>query len=75
MNHFLHKGNTAGQVATSNLPSRPVARRNISYKENEQYIVDIEKKLMKKYRLGASQLHKLLVIKAGQQEINLPVFF
>ena len=45
-------------------------RKNVSYNQREDYIQDIENKLMKKYRMGYSQLHKHLVVKRGQQEFG-----
>ena len=36
----------------------------------EEYILDIEKKLMSKYRVGYSGLHKLLVVKEGNQQFG-----
>ena len=34
------------------------------------YVLDIEKKLMTKYRVGYSSLHKMLVVKEGNQQFG-----
>lgn len=47
-----------------------VAKKHISYNCREDYILDIEKKLMSKYRVGYSGLHKMLVVKEGNQQFG-----
>ena len=47
-------------------------KKHISYSTREDYILDIEKQLMSKYRVGYSGLHKLLVIKEGNQQFGRP---
>ena len=46
------------------------AKKHISYNCREEYIMDIEKKLMSKYRVGYSSLHKMLVVKEGNQQFG-----
>ena len=46
------------------------AKKHISYNCREEYIMDIEKKLMTKYRVGYSSLHKMLVVKEGNQQFG-----
>ena len=72
MNHKIHKP----KMMQSNQPQvgfhqRPTAnKKHISYNCREEYILDIEKKLMSKYRVGYSGLHKLLVVKEGNQQFG-----
>lgn len=47
-------------------------KRHISYSRREDYILEIERQLMLKYRVGFSGLHKMLVIKEGQQQFSRP---
>lgn len=47
-------------------------KKHISYNSREDYILDIEKQLMSKYRVGYSGLHKMLVIKEGNQQFGRP---
>ncbi len=72
MNQLLHQRTAAGKVTAGNFQSSTPTRRNISYNEREDYVIEYEKKLMQKYRLGFSQLHKTLVVKAAQQEFGHP---
>ena len=72
MNQLLHQRNAVGKVTAGNFQSSTPTRRNISYNEREDYVIEYEKKLMQKYRLGFSQLHKSLVVKAAQQEFGHP---
>tara|TARA_B100000427_G_C15155095_1_gene440513 strand:- start:311 stop:523 length:213 start_codon:yes stop_codon:yes gene_type:complete len=66
MTQLLHKKDAEGKVAEGDFPMR----KNVSYAQREAHIVEIENKLMNKYRQGYSQLHKSLVIRAGQQEFG-----
>jgi len=47
-------------------------KRHISYGRRDDYILDIEQQLMDKYRVGYSGLHKMLVIKEGNQQFSRP---
>ena len=72
MNHKFHtptmpKANQP-QVGFHKTPSPK--KRHISYNSREDYILDIEKKLMNKYRVGYSGLHKMLVVKEGNQQFG-----
>ena len=73
MNQLLHHRNAVGKVSAGNFQLSAPTRRNVSYNEKEDYIIDYEKKLMSKYRLGFSQLHKTLIVKAAQQEFGHPL--
>ena len=46
--------------------------QHVSYNAREQHVIDAQNKLMKKFRLGYSQLVKLLILKAEQQEFIHP---
>jgi len=58
----------------SGLPQAPAVaqKKHISYGRREDYILEIERQLMQKYRVGYSGLHKMLVIKEGQQQFSRP---
>ena len=47
-------------------------KRHISYGRRDDYILEIEQQLMDKYRVGYSGLHKMLVIKEGNQQFSRP---
>jgi hypothetical protein len=47
-------------------------KKHISYNRREDYIQNIEEELMKKYRVGYSGLHKLLVLKEGNFHLTRP---
>ena len=58
----------------SGLPKPPALaqKKHISYSRRDDYILEIEQQLMQKYRVGYSGLHKMLVIKEGQQQFSRP---
>ena len=47
-------------------------RKNISYNQHEDYIIDYTEQLMKKHRLGYSSLHKWLILKEAQTQFSTP---
>ena len=55
-------------------PSAPslAQKKHISYGRRDDYILEIEQQLMDKYRVGYSGLHKMLVIKEGNQQFSRP---
>lgn len=59
---------------SSGHPQAPAVaqKKHISYGRREDYILEIERQLMQKYRVGYSGLHKMLVIKEGQQQFSRP---
>ena len=72
MNHKFHtpampKANQPQVGFHQNLAPK---KRHISYNCREEYILDIERKLMSKYRVGYSGLHKMLVVKEGNQQFG-----
>ena len=66
MTQLLHKKDAEGKVAEGDFPTR----KNVSYNQREQHILELENKLMSKYRQGYSQLHKSLVVRSVQQEFG-----
>ena len=74
MNHKFH----TPKMMKSNQPqvgfnlNHTPKKKHISYNSREDYILDIEKQLMSKYRVGYSGLHKMLVIKEGNQQFGRP---
>ena len=68
MQQVLHNRVSEGKITEGDFKSKIIKRKNVSYNNMEDYIQNLERKLMKKYRLGFSGLHKMLVLKAGQQE-------
>ncbi len=53
-------------------PPAVAQKKHISYGRRDDYILEIEQQLMHKYRVGYSGLHKLLVIKEGNQQFSRP---
>jgi len=47
-------------------------RKNISYNQHEDYVIDYTEQLMKKHRLGYSGLHKWLILKEAQTQFGIP---
>ena len=74
MNQVLHNRFAVGKIPAGNFQSIPTKKRraNISFNEHEGYLIDIEKDLMKKFKLGRSGLHKYLLLKEGQQQFGSP---
>tara|TARA_B100001093_G_C26747965_1_gene979751 strand:+ start:519 stop:752 length:234 start_codon:yes stop_codon:yes gene_type:complete len=74
MNQLLHNRFAVGKITAGNFQSIPTKKRraNISFNEHEGYLIDIEKDLMKKFKLGRSGLHKYLLLKEGQQQFGSP---
>lgn len=79
MNHKFHtpkmmKSNQpqVGFHQVSSGVSATPKKKHISYSTREDYILDIEKQLMSKYRVGYSGLHKMLVVKEGNQQFGRP---
>ena len=70
MQQVLHNRVSEGKITAGDFNSKTSKRKNISYNQMEDYIIDIESKLMKKYRLGFSGLHKMFVLKSGQEEFG-----
>ena len=72
MNQLLHNRFAVGKIPAGNFQSIPNKKRraNISFNEHEGYLIDIEKDLMKKFKLGRSGLHKYLLLKEGQQQFG-----
>ena len=55
------------QVGLNQIPQQ---KKHVSYSKKENYISDMETKLMQKYRCGYSALHKLLVLKESRNQFN-----
>ena len=74
MNQLLHNRFAVGKIPAGNFKSIPTKKRraNISYNEHEGYLLEIEERLMKKFRLGRSGLHKFLLLQEGQQHFGSP---
>ena len=77
MNHLLHKKVVASSkkssygVGTFQL-NQNKRRKNVSYNKHEDYIVEMERDLMRKHRLGYSGLHKFLILKEAQLQFGNP---
>ena len=72
MNQVLIRRNAVRQNCESNFQLSTPTTKHVSYNHREQHIIDSQNKLMKKYRLGYSQLVKMLILKADQQEFIHP---
>jgi len=59
-----YPADTFTQVATS--------KRHVSYGRRDIHIKEAEERLMNKYRMGYSQLHKYLVLKEGINQFSTP---
>ena len=47
-------------------------KRHVSYGRRDIHILEIEKQLMKKYHVGYSGLHKMLILKEGNTQFARP---
>jgi len=47
-------------------------KRHVSYGRRDIHIKEAEERLMTKYRMGYSQLHKYLVLKEGINQFSTP---
>lgn len=47
-------------------------KRHVSYGRRDIHIKEAEERLMTKYRMGYSQLHKYLVLKEGNNQFATP---
>ena len=45
-------------------------KKQVSYGRREDYIIDYETRLMNRYRIGYSDLVKMLIVKAARSEFN-----
>ena len=75
MQDTLHKKfvASANKSSVGTLHQNPNKRRkNISYNQHEDYIIDYTEQLMKKHRLGYSGLHKWLILKEAQTQFSTP---
>ena len=75
MNDTLHMKfvASANKSAVGTLHMKPSKRRkNISYTQYDDHIIQYTEQLMKKQRLGYSSLHKWLVLKEAQTQFGIP---
>ena len=75
MQDTLHKKfvASANKSSVGTLHQNPNKRRkNISYNQHENYIIDYTEQLMKKHRVGYSGLHKWLILKEAQTQFGVP---
>ena len=74
MQELLHKRNNkrdaVGTTHSVGCSLKKPQRKQVSYDRNEGYITQYEKKLMQRYRIGYSELHKRLIMKAAQHEFS-----
>lgn len=50
----------------------PTGKRHVSYGRRDSHIKQAEERLMNKYSMGYSQLHKYLVLKEGNNQFLTP---
>ena len=75
MQDTLHKKfvASANKSSVGTLHMNPNKRRkNISYNQHEDYVIEYTNRLMKKHRLGYSGLHKWLILKEAQTQFGIP---
>jgi hypothetical protein len=53
-------------------PQDATSKRHVSYGRRDIHIKEAEERLMTKYRMGYSQLHKYLVLKEGINQFSTP---
>tara|TARA_B100001248_G_scaffold6092_1_gene4273 strand:- start:1189 stop:1464 length:276 start_codon:yes stop_codon:yes gene_type:complete len=71
MQQLLSKRNHEVKTTKGGFDLQPLKKsRQVSYNQKEKHIQKMESKLMEKYRIGFSQLHKVMVLKIAQQEFN-----
>lgn len=71
MQQLLSKRKHGVQTTAGGFDLNPLKKsRQVSYNKREKHIQKMESKLMEKYRIGYSQLHKVMVLKMAQQEFN-----
>ena len=71
MQQILYTRDAVRQTTEGGFDPVPLKKsRQVSYNKQEKHIQKMETKLMEKYRLGYSQLHKALVLKTAQQEFS-----
>ena len=47
-------------------------KKHVSYSQHDGHILEIEKQLMSKYHVGYSGLHKMLILKEGNNQFARP---
>ena len=71
MQQLLSKRNHEVKTTKGGFDLQPLKKsRQVSYNQKEKHIQKMESKLMEKYRIGFSQLHKVMVLKIAKQEYN-----
>ena len=69
-NKFVASANKSSVGTLHQNPNK--RRKNISYNQHEDYIIDYTEQLMRKHRLGYSGLHKWLILKEAQTQFSTP---
>lgn len=73
MNHKLPtKELSQTKCSQSTFGKDQSGKRHVSYGRRDQHIKEAEERLMNKYRMGYSQLHKYLVLKEGNSQFSIP---
>lgn len=73
MTQTIPKTNTSQTMCSQNtFHKEPNGKRHVSYGRNDQHIKEAEERLMNKYHMGYSQLHKYLVLKEGNSQFSVP---
>jgi hypothetical protein len=60
------------KCSQSTFQKDPTGKRHVSYGRRDHHIKEAEERLMNKYRMGYSQLHKYLVLKEGNSQFSIP---
>ncbi len=63
---------TKSMCSQNTLHKEPTGKRHVSYGRNDLHIKEAEERLMNKYHMGYSQLHKYLVLKEGNTQFSVP---
>ena len=63
---------TKSKCSQNTFNKDPLVKRHFSYGRRDTHIKDAEERLMSKYHMGYSQLHKYLVLKEGNNQFSTP---
>ncbi len=61
------------KCSQSTFTQKPTWKRHVSYGSRDGHIKETEERLMTKYHMGYSQLHKFLIRKEGGIQFSTPL--
>ena len=60
----------SGKSSSGGFTTKKQVKKQVSYGRREDYIINYEQRLMSRYRIGYSDLVKMLIVKAAQSEFH-----